>query len=65
MAEHLEFENELWKAANRLRGSIESSQYKHIVLALMFLKYISDSLTQFRHISYLALLLTFNTSSIL
>jgi type I restriction enzyme M protein len=43
MAEHLEFENDLWKAANRLRGSIESSQYKHIVLALMFLKYISDA----------------------
>jgi len=43
MAEHLEFENDLWKASNKLRGSIEGSQYKHIVLALMFLKYLSDA----------------------
>lgn len=36
------FEQQLWKAANRLRGSMETSQYKHIVLGLIFLKYISD-----------------------
>lgn len=33
----------LWNAAKKLRGSVESSEYKHIVLGLVFLKYISDS----------------------
>lgn len=39
----LEFEKELWKAADKLRGSIDASEYKHIVLGLLFLKYVSDS----------------------
>src|SRR3989338_10379065 len=38
----LEFEKELWKAADKLRGSIDVSEYKHIVLGLIFLKYVSD-----------------------
>jgi type I restriction enzyme M protein len=38
----LNFMKELWEAANRLRGKMEASQYKHIVLPLIFLKYISD-----------------------
>jgi len=42
----LEFEKELWKAADKLRGSIDNSEYKHIVLGLIFLKYISDSYNQ-------------------
>src|SRR3989344_508349 len=42
------FEKELWAAADRLRGNIDSSDYKHIVLGLLFLKYISDSFYQFR-----------------
>jgi len=33
----------LFEAANKLRGSVESSEYKHLVLGLLFLKYISDS----------------------
>lgn len=33
----------LFEAANKLRGSVESAQYKHLVLGLLFLKYISDS----------------------
>src|SRR3954447_11916275 len=33
----------LFEAANKLRGSVESSEYKHLVLGLIFLKYISDS----------------------
>lgn len=33
----------LFEAANRLRGSVESAQYKHLVLGLLFLKYVSDS----------------------
>ena len=36
------FEENLWDSANKLRGSVESSEYKHIVLSLIFLKFISD-----------------------
>lgn len=39
----LNFEKELWKAADKLRGSVDASEYKHIVLGLIFLRYISDS----------------------
>ena len=39
----LHFEKELWAAADRLRGNIDASEYKHVVLGLLFLKYISDS----------------------
>ncbi len=38
------FAEALWDAANKLRGSVESSEYKHIVLSLIFLKFISDTL---------------------
>ncbi len=34
----------LFEAGNKLRGSVESSEYKHLVLGLIFLKYISDIL---------------------
>ena len=37
------FEAELWEMADKLRGSMDSSDYKHIVLGLIFLKYISDA----------------------
>jgi type I restriction enzyme M protein len=43
MAVNLEFENKLWEMADKLRGNIESSEYKHVILGLIFLKYISDS----------------------
>jgi len=33
----------LWKAADTLRGQIDAAEYKHIVLGLLFIKYISDS----------------------
>ncbi len=36
-------EKQLWKAADKLRKNIDAAEYKHIVLGLMFLKYISDS----------------------
>jgi type I restriction enzyme M protein len=36
------FEKTLWDTANKLRGSVESSEYKHVVLSLIFLKFISD-----------------------
>jgi type I restriction enzyme M protein len=39
----------LFEAANKLRGSVESAEYKHLVLGLIFLKYISDSFESRRH----------------
>ena len=36
-------ENHLWKAADKLRKNIDAAEYKHVVLGLIFLKYISDS----------------------
>lgn len=36
------FEQQIWKAADILRGNIDASEYKHVVLGLIFLKYISD-----------------------
>ena len=32
----------LWDAANKLRGSVEPAEYKHVVLGLIFLKFASD-----------------------
>lgn len=37
------FEKQLFKAADKLRKNIDAAEYKHIVLGLVFLKYISDS----------------------
>ena len=39
---NLGFENQLWAAADKLRGHMDASEYKHVVLGLIFLKYISD-----------------------
>lgn len=36
-------ESRLWEAADKLRGNLEAAEYKHVVLGLIFLKYISDS----------------------
>ena len=35
-------EETLWDSANKLRGTVESSEYKHVVLSLLFLKFASD-----------------------
>ncbi|WP_299591298.1 class I SAM-dependent DNA methyltransferase [uncultured Microbulbifer sp.] len=40
------FEQTLWETADKLRGSVESSEYKHVVLSLIFLKFISDKFEQ-------------------
>ncbi|MFM8472881.1 MAG: N-6 DNA methylase, partial [Candidatus Kapaibacterium sp.] len=37
------FEATLWQAADKLRNNMDAAEYKHVVLGLMFLKYISDS----------------------
>jgi type I restriction enzyme M protein len=36
------FEETLWKSADKLRGSVEPAEYKHVVLSLFFLKFASD-----------------------
>ncbi len=41
-------EESLWDAANKLRGSIEPSEYKHVVLGLIFLKFASDKFEERR-----------------
>ena len=42
------FEESLWATANKLRGSVESSEYKHVVLSLIFLKFVSDKFEERR-----------------
>lgn len=39
-------EKQLWKAADKLRKNIDAAEYKHIVLGLVFLKYISDAFVE-------------------
>ncbi|MCG8538838.1 MAG: type I restriction-modification system subunit M [Clostridia bacterium] len=39
----LGWEDTLWSMADKLRGNIEASEYKHVILGLVFLKYVSDS----------------------
>ncbi len=39
----LAFEATLWKAADKLRSNLDAAEYKHVVLGLIFLKYISDA----------------------
>ena len=38
-----ELKDTLWKAADKLRGSMDASQYKDVILGLVFLKYVSDA----------------------
>ena len=40
---NLGFESQLWAAADKLRGNMDASDYKHVALGLIFLKYISDA----------------------
>src|SRR5512138_793562 len=40
---NLGFEAKLWQAADALRGNMDAAEYKHVVLGLIFLKYISDA----------------------
>ena len=42
-------EEALWESANKLRGSVEPSEYKHVVLSLIFLKYANDRFTERRN----------------
>ena len=44
----LGFEANLWAAADKMRGHMDASEYKHVCLGLIFLKYISDALEEER-----------------
>ena len=48
-----DYRSELWDAANVLRGSMDAAEYKHVVLGLIFLKYISDAFEE-QHAEVLA-----------
>ena len=43
MSENSKIETTLWKTADKLRNNMDAAEYKHVVLGLIFLKYISDS----------------------
>jgi len=43
MTENIELEKTLWQAADKLRNNMDAAEYKHVVLGLIFLKYISDA----------------------
>jgi type I restriction enzyme M protein len=45
---NLGFERELWRAADALRSNMDAAEYKHVVLGLIFLKYISDAFEEQR-----------------
>ena len=44
----LPIEKQLWKSADKLRKNIDAAEYKHVVLGLIFLKYISDAFEELR-----------------
>jgi len=44
----LGFEQKMWQAADKLRGHMDAAEYKHVVLGLIFLKYIADAFTERR-----------------
>ncbi len=43
----LGYEAELWRMADALRGSMDAAEYKHVVLGLIFLKYVSDAFEEY------------------
>jgi type I restriction enzyme M protein len=43
---NLGFEEKMWKAADKLRSNMDAAEYKHVVLGLIFLKYISDTFSE-------------------
>lgn len=45
---NLGFESELWRAADALRSNMDAAEYKHVVLGIIFLKYISDAFEEQR-----------------
>ncbi len=43
MSENQQLEKTLWLAADKMRSNMDAAEYKHVVLGLIFLKYISDA----------------------
>ena len=46
MSENNELEKTLWSTADKLRNNMDAAEYKHVVLGLIFLKYISDAFNE-------------------
>ena len=46
--EQKSLEQTIWSAADKLRGAVEPSEYKHVVLSLIFLKYANDKFDEHR-----------------
>jgi len=46
---NLGFEQTLWLAADKLRNNMDAAEYKHVVLGIIFLKYISDAFEERRN----------------
>jgi type I restriction enzyme M protein len=44
-----DLDSKLWKAADKLRSNLDAANYKHIVLGLIFLKYVSDAFEERQH----------------
>ena len=42
----LSMEDSLWGACDKLRGTVEPAEYKHVVLSLIFLKFVNDKFEQ-------------------
>ena len=47
------FEDALWDSCDELRGSVEPAEYKHVVLSLIFLKFVGDKFEDFEEIKKL------------
>ena len=43
MTDNLELEKTLWQAADKLHNNMDATEYKHVVIGLIFLKYKSDA----------------------
>ncbi len=41
-----DLEKKLWSSADKLRSNMDAAEYKHVVLGLIFLKYISDTFNE-------------------
>ena len=44
----LSMEDALWGACDKLRGTVEPAEYKHVVLSLIFLKFVNDKFEKWR-----------------
>lgn len=50
MSDNQALEKTLWAAADKLRSNMDAAEYKHVVLGLIFLKYISDAFDDIEHV---------------